>query len=205
MGERMKKVRRSIHVGRSATRFLDQWPIYLSVFLPRTGSESVNPVATHRVLGSTRRDPKYQDDEERTADLQLGPRRIPSTCARHTRVNIEEDRARTCVCVHTRKRRRETLLSTYRRHMGAPMATITRFIIRIFLSPRALFPLSLVGIYRGPRRILLLPILLLPFHERFSSISPPRPPLSPFAPPSLSLSLSLFLSTCTHRRAARCF
>ena len=35
------------------------------------------------------------------------------------------------------------------------MATITRFIIRIFLSPRALFPLSLVGIYRGPRRILL--------------------------------------------------
>ena len=74
------------------------------------------------------------------------------------------------------------------------MATITRFIIRIFLSPRALFPLSLVGIYRGPRRILLLPILLLPFHERFSSISPPRPPLSPFAPPSLSLSLSLSLS-----------
>lgn len=60
---------------RSAMRFLDQWPIYFSVFLPRTSSESVNPVATHRVLGSTRRDPKYQDDEERTADLQLGLRR----------------------------------------------------------------------------------------------------------------------------------
>lgn len=73
-----------------------------------------------------------------------------------------------CVCVCARVGDVE-LLSTYRRHMGAPMATITRFIIRIFLSPRALFPLSLVGIYRGPRRI-LLPILL-PFHERFLYLS----------------------------------
>lgn len=67
------------------------------------------------------------------------------------------------------------------------MATIIRFIIRIFLSSRALFPLSLVGIYRRPRRI-LLPV--------------PRTILYLSATSSLfHLSAYLLLSTCTHRRA----
>lgn len=171
---------------RSAMGFLDQRPIFLGIPSTYSRGESVNPVATHRVLGSTRRDPKYQDNEESAADLQLGPRRIPSTCAPHTR------KIYTSLC--TRRRRSRRIEGT-RGPNGYHHSLYNSHI------PFPLRPLSLISRRDLRRAKENPPSSLLPFHERFSiSATSFLFHLSPTLPPSYRRVHIVALPVVSNRR-----
>lgn len=76
------------------------------------------------------------------------------------------------------------------------MATITRFIIRIFLSPRALFPYLSSGSTEGQGESSFQPYSL----PRTVPLSPPRPPLSPFSLPSYRRVHIVALPVVSNRR-----